>query len=162
MRVVSINGCGLRFMGVAPARDPGCRYVTVWATLFFLPLFPVQRWLIRPRRMKGFRFTFDRLAREPLVGREVARTYLYGWLLFPALGLLPMALAAGAAAALQSMARKVPEHSAILNMAMVGVVGSCVVALVVIIWRMAAWNDRRYFAGPPPARVLAEPVPKRG
>jgi hypothetical protein len=149
VRVVSINGCGLRLLGVGAAAEPGLRNVTVWATFLFLPLFPLQRWIIRPRRRRGFRLTFDRVARTPLDWREVRRTYLYGWLLFPGLLLLPMFAAAAIAGGVRTLARDVwPARNAVLHMAMVGLCGACIAALVVIIWRVASWNDRRYFGAP--------------
>lgn len=83
----SIYGIGVSVLGYRPFPN-GLYRVTLWMTIFFIPIFPLTSRIVRPfkirdssanRVLMGDSFGFDIIGQEPLHLANVIRTYILGW-----------------------------------------------------------------------------------
>ncbi len=81
-------------MGLVPVGKDGMTYATVWFTLVFLPIFPIQRRLIQyvrnPNRPRDTKPQYRVFSTSNPILREVLTVYLRWYVIFPTLGLLPI------------------------------------------------------------------------
>jgi hypothetical protein len=96
MELIRFNGIGTYLLGVSHPNDAGVQTGTIWFTLLFMPIIPMSR-LSRYRFKAGPKRGLDRqqytfLAQGPLNIREVIKTYLMGWLVYPAFLFVPIFL----------------------------------------------------------------------
>lgn len=85
IRSFDVLGCGVRLLGVRAAPRPDQHAATFWVTAFFVPLFPLGRRVVRFVDPGLSEARWVTLETTPIEAREVARTYLFGWILFPLL-----------------------------------------------------------------------------
>src|SRR6266567_171081 len=93
IRTVEVMGCGIRLIGIRPAADPHQRFGSFWLTAFYLPLIPLARRVVRFVEPRGADSRWVVLEVIPLDWRDVARTYCWGWIVFPLLVIGPLILA---------------------------------------------------------------------
>lgn len=83
----SIYGIGVSVLGYRPFPN-GLYRVTLWITLFFIPIFPLTSRIVRPFKIQnssvnrvliGDSFGFDIIGQESLRLANVIRTYILGW-----------------------------------------------------------------------------------
>lgn len=95
----SIYGIGVSVLGYRPFPN-GLYRVTLWITIFFIPIFPLTSRVVRPFKIQdssvnrvfiGDSFGFDIIGQEPLRLPNVIRTYILGWSL-ALLALAPVVL----------------------------------------------------------------------
>ena len=87
-----INGIGTTFLGISKQDENGVATATNWFTIFFLPIFPFTRVQVRFFPSQGSGFTFELLSYQKLVFKEILKTYLLGWIIFPLLIFAPAVL----------------------------------------------------------------------
>jgi hypothetical protein len=146
MMVFSLNGTGLRFCGVSRDSQPRICFATVWVCALFLPLFPIRRMRLSILSQRGFRLKINILQKTPLVPHEILLTYLYGWLLIPALLFWPVLGALGfmgAGYALEQF-HIYPAVSTILNFAGSLMVLIFIVWIIVAAWKLKDWDENRW------------------
>lgn len=78
-----LNGIGTTHLGISPQDENGIATATNWFTLFYLPIFPIARLRVRFLEHQGSGYTYVVVSNEKIVVKELLRTYLFGWLLFP-------------------------------------------------------------------------------
>lgn len=87
------NGIGTKYLGFGYRNRDGSHHATRWAVLFDLPVIPLSRHRLT---IGGTSYTaigngsrtvtrYTVYEESPLVGKEIARTYLIWWLLGPLL-----------------------------------------------------------------------------
>ncbi|MGR3275374.1 hypothetical protein ACSYAD_09700 [Acaryochloris marina NIES-2412] len=83
----SIYGIGVSVLGYRPFPN-GLYRVTLWITIFFIPIFPLASRIVRPfkfeyksanRALIGDSFGFNIIGQEPLHLANIIRTYILGW-----------------------------------------------------------------------------------
>lgn len=131
----SFNGVGLRFYGIRKTPDPQTRTATAWASLFFLPLFPLYRALIRPTRQKGFSLQYQELGRTRLQLKEILLTYLFGWILVPLTLFAPLALAV----------QEVQQFIGVPTSLSIPLMVVALLWFVLFLWKLKDWDDKRWF-----------------
>lgn len=87
-----INGIGTTFLGVSKQDENGIATATNWFTFIYLPIFPSIRVRVRFLPHQGSGFSFELLSYEKLVFKEILKTYLFGWILFPLMIFAPAVL----------------------------------------------------------------------
>ncbi len=132
------NGIGLGFAGVStPDREGNCT-ATKWFTVFYLPVIPLSRHKIKPIEFRGNSMSYQILSNENMNFREVLTTYFYGWILFPALILIPFGLLAFMGT---------PEFNAIFPMpkwAPFVFIALAIVWLAISVWKLKDWDQDRW------------------
>ena len=88
-----INGIGTTFLGVSAPDKNGISTATNWFTFIFLPIFPTSRLRVRFLPHQGSGFSFELVSYEKMVFKEILKTYLFGWILYPMLIFAPAVLA---------------------------------------------------------------------
>ncbi|MCP4538462.1 MAG: hypothetical protein GY832_15105 [Chloroflexi bacterium] len=58
---------------------------TLWFTFAYLPIVPLAYYRVQFLPHKGSGFSYQVLSRESLNGFEILKTYMFGWLICPAL-----------------------------------------------------------------------------
>ncbi|MCB8945715.1 MAG: hypothetical protein H6658_18355 [Ardenticatenaceae bacterium] len=128
-----INGVGTTFLGISPMDETGVATATWWFTFLYLPLLPLGRRRVRFLPHKGTGFSYQELERLPLNGREIALTYLTGWLLFPLLMLGPMALSI----------KEVWLAMGLPLSLQVPYLIAAIIWVVVLVWKLSDWHEAR-------------------
>lgn len=129
----TLNGIGTTLLGISPQNAQNEASATRWFTFLFLPIAPLKRYTVRFLPHKGSGFSYQILSEEPLNWREVALTYLSGWLLMPLLLFWPFPL----------MVREVWQS---LNLPQILSIPFMVFALlwvIIAIWKLADWHENR-------------------
>lgn len=134
MTVFSINGCGLRFLGIQ-RRPDGNFTATVWATFLFLPLFPIKRLLLANVMRTGSTVSYVTLQEIEMKGKEVIESYLFGLLLFPLLLSFPLILTLG----LISMSYEFTQS----KFALLGFVFG-IAWFIWATWKLKNWDENRW------------------
>jgi hypothetical protein len=128
-----INGVGTTFLGISPMDTEGVATATWWFTLFYLPIVPLGRRRVRFLPHKGTGFSYQELERLPLNGREIALTYLTGWLFFPLLIFGPL----------------VPAFSEVWQAIglppnwQIPYIIVAIIWVVVLVWKLSDWHEAR-------------------
>lgn len=134
-----LNGVGLGFAGVSTPDLEGNCTATQWFTIFFVPVFPIARFKVKPLRKVPFQFEYQVLSKQKLVFREVLKTYFYGWILFPLMIFGPFLLLGGLGTPEAEKAFGIPEWTQLpfilLSIAWLGVA----------VWRLRTWDCERWF-----------------
>ena len=96
------NGFGTTFLGFSRTDREGCNFATLWLTLLYLPFIPLGRYYVRIGRTEK---SYNRNARGTtsksttsytvmgttgIDGGEILKSYLYRWLICPAIVLVPV------------------------------------------------------------------------
>jgi hypothetical protein len=100
VRLGSYNGCGLGFKGFTRTDSRGGCFATRWIMVLGLPLIPLDRYYVTEQGSSTFnagnysRTTTRYLihGRSRLSAEEIVRTYLFQWLLGPAIVVVPVIL----------------------------------------------------------------------
>lgn len=102
LRLFTYNGVGRTLLGFTRPNRTGGRYATVWEAAFGMPLFPLGRFYlfgdstefqssIGPfHHSTNIRTPYRFVGKTRLKLTEVARTYVWGWLMCPAAAALPI------------------------------------------------------------------------
>jgi hypothetical protein len=97
-RLITINGTGRTLLGFTRVDRMGGRYATVWEVGGTIPLYPLRRFYLFEGESSdtsggGYqslsRSTFRFVGGTRLDVTEIVGTYLWAWLICPAVGLLP-------------------------------------------------------------------------
>jgi hypothetical protein len=128
-----INGIGITLLGIAGDDGPDESTATLWFTFAFLPVIPIRRMRVKFLSHKGSGFSYQFIANEKLVLSEILRTYLYCWILVPALGLAPFLLGNDKI----WTALSIPKSLQIPYLAL------CAIWAVVYIWKVADRHEAR-------------------
>ncbi|MCB9422203.1 MAG: hypothetical protein H6667_20540 [Ardenticatenaceae bacterium] len=131
--MMRLNGIGLTFLGIAPMDENNETTTTRWFTFLFLPILPLGRSRIRFLPHKGTGFSYVELGREPIVWREVALTYLFGWIIFPALIFWPLVLAV----------KEVWTGLNLPQMLYTPFIIFAIVWLIAAVWKLMDWHENR-------------------
>lgn len=90
----SFNGIGTKFSGVSKPLADDSFYATKWVVFLFLPIIPLHRARLKitdtQQDWSIYTTYYLILSKEPLRLKEVLSTYLFGWILFPLMGLAPL------------------------------------------------------------------------
>lgn len=78
-----INGIGITFLGISKQDENGIATATAWFTFVYLPIFPISRSKVRFLPHRGNGFSYELISKEKLVLKEILKTYLFGWILYP-------------------------------------------------------------------------------
>lgn len=78
-----INGIGTTFLGISVPDKNGISTATNWFTFLWLPIFPFSRVKVRFLPHTGSGFSYQLISHEKLVFKEIIKTYLFCWMLFP-------------------------------------------------------------------------------
>lgn len=91
--IMRVSGIGTTLLGIGKQDDKNIAAATLWFTFIFLPLFPLgtRRIQFFPHRWAGF--AYKEIKRLPLDVVGVIKSYLFGWIVFPALFLGPVVIA---------------------------------------------------------------------
>ncbi len=130
-----LNGTGIYLLGVNPSEQPRTRFATMWFTVLYLPIFPLWRGEIQPVRHSGNSFDYHVLRKTPLDWSEIFKTYVFSWVLVPAVGVTPALLA-------------IPEiHQALGIPEFMGIPMRIFALLWVsfLSWRLVDWNKNRWY-----------------
>jgi hypothetical protein len=130
--MMQVNGCGLTLMGLSRQDTANQCHATVWFTFLWLPILPLRRESIQFQPSSDSGFSYITLERTPLVFREVAKTYLFGWIALPLLVLGPLWGLSFAATQFDGLSD--------YRMAMVTV---SIVWMAIAVWKIADWNENR-------------------
>ncbi len=128
-----LNGIGVTFLSISEMDEQNVATATMWFTFLYLPVAPLYRCQVRFLPSDGGGFSYEKLERVSLNGREVAETYLYGWLLYPLAILGPMAIA-------------VIEVWEALNLPEswhIPYAVATIIWLVVWAWKLSDWHEAR-------------------
>lgn len=138
-----INGIGVTYLGISRTDETGCCEATLWFTFLFAPLFPLARHRLRRHLSPDGRFfRYERVAKTPLLGKEILRTYLFGWLLFPLLLFWPGVLAF----------REVWQGLGLPESLYTAAIAFAIVWLIVFSWKLMDWHEARLPDRPPKQR----------
>lgn len=88
-----INGIGTTFLGISEPDENGIATATNWFTFIFLPIFPATRVRVRFLEHIGDGYSYEIISYEKLVLKEIFKTYLYGWILYPLIIAFPAIVA---------------------------------------------------------------------
>jgi hypothetical protein len=129
-----INGIGSIFLGISAPDENGISTATNWFTFIFLPIIPFGRVKVRFLPHIGSGFSYQLISKEKLVLREVLKTYLFCWILFP------LAIFGPAVLTIKQVWAKVglPE---IIHIPF-GVVA--VIWIFVCLWKLEDWHDSKF------------------
>jgi hypothetical protein len=126
-----LNGIGLTLLGVGRQETDNTAFATLWFTFLYLPIIPFQRWRVQFLPHSGSGFSYKRLARLPLDGPDILRTYFVSWLVIPAGLLGPLVLAVREVWGALGL-------PAAWNLPYIGV---AILWLVAGIWKLADWHE---------------------
>jgi hypothetical protein len=145
-----VNGIGRVLLGPAAPDASGSQFKTAWISIV-LPIVPITRYYLMEEGSLtlGTKTTtrYRIVGRSRLVGAEIARTYLYCWVVAPLIG-------AGPAALLLSQADELADS--------IGVFGLIALFLVILFASVAALSygtkfvRQRFFT---PRSVVVRPEP---
>lgn len=121
------------YLGATPGPAPDERFATEWFTFFFAPVIPLRRYRLRLLPHRGDGFSVARLERTPVVGAEIVRTYVFGWLLIPLCVASP-AIAGGLVQSIFKLGESFGIAVAICSIAWLGV----------SIWKLMDWHQGRF------------------
>lgn len=134
-----INGIGLSFDGVSKPDHEGNCTATQWFTFIFVPIFPITRYKLKPIKKVPFRFEFQTISKQKLVLTEILQTYLFGWILFPALIFAPF-LALGLSATPEA-----EKAFGIPTWTQIPLILLAIAWLIVSVWKLRTWDYERWF-----------------
>lgn len=129
----TLNGFGTTLLGISPQNEQHEATATCWITLLYLPFVPLRRYTVRFLSHKGSGFSYQILTEGPLNWREVALTYLYGWLLFPLLLFWPFPL----------MVREVWQSLGLPQVFNIPFMVFAILWVIIAIWKLADWHENR-------------------
>ena len=84
-----INGIGIAHRGFHKIPHTSTARVTSWFNFLYLPIFPLSVYIVELEKNKNAANQLKILKRVPLVRSDVIKTYLRGWIFYPAFVLLP-------------------------------------------------------------------------
>lgn len=122
-----INGIGLSFDGVSKPDHEGNCTATQWFTFIFIPIFPIARYKLKPIKKVPFRFEFQTISKQKIVLTEILQTYLFGWILFPALIFAPLVLVG------------------VFANTQIPLILLAIAWLIVSVWKLRTWDYERWF-----------------
>jgi len=131
--MMRLNGIGTTFLGISPMDETGVATATKWFTLIYVPIVPLSRHRVRFLPHKGSGFAYQELERLPLNGREIALTYLMGWVVFPLLILLPLVPAIS----------EIWQAIGLPSVLQIPYILVAIIWIIVLIWKTSDWHDAR-------------------
>lgn len=134
---VSMWGTGVRLLSIERP-SPYRTYATLWVTILYFPLLPIVRHRIEfvEARPGCASAAWIRYESTGLVAAEVLRTYLYGYVLLPALIVGPMVVGWLAIVF-------VPPRTDVLLLAPLALLAFGILWLAFAIWRVIRWDEDR-------------------
>lgn len=145
IRAFDVWGTGVRLIGIRPASEAGRSIATLWLTAFYLPVLPLARRVVQFVEPGVSEARWLTVEATPLRAREVARTYLHGWVLFPLLLVGPFV-----AGSLIFELTQLPHHGELAGL--IRTVGTLVAIVPILlgvpwfavaIYRLARWDQDR-------------------
>lgn len=118
----TINGIGIKFLGFSDIADDGSCFVTKWVTFLYVPIIPLSRIQV----VKNSTSEYYIIAKTKLMKKEVFKTYLFGWLLFPLFIFVPPLLLF-----------LIADNNHLYQL----IVGS--IWTIFTIWKLWDWNQKR-------------------
>jgi hypothetical protein len=88
----TINGFGTRFYSISDVNADGACEATFWVTAFYLPIFPLWTGIVKRDVTQPKKHVYQVINKIPLNTAAIIKTYLLGWLVLPALILIPFVL----------------------------------------------------------------------
>lgn len=131
MNTYTINGVGLRYLGLVPTEKTSEVLATVWFTFLYLPILPLRRERLMLVGQREFRFHV--IERVTLDWNDVARTYVFGWILLPLLVLWPLPIAVVEVQGFLGIPKHVQPF----------VIFFAIIWLVVSVWKLKGWDEKR-------------------
>ncbi len=128
-----INGIGTTYLGVTGRAGQHC-HATLWLTFLYLPVVPFARHQLELLPHKGSGYSIRVLGRGALSVPEVAKTYLFGWVIFPIVLLAPLVVAI----------REVRTALRIPDSLETGIIAGGILWLIVAVWKLADWHEARF------------------
>jgi hypothetical protein len=150
IRAFDVLGCGIRLIGIWPTGRSGVFAATQWVTCFYLPIVPLARRKVRFVQSAAYDASWQVVETTPLEGREVARTYVWGWVFFPLLIIGPFVLGGligEAGRTLKGLLRRHHELATLLEMACT--LSGAILVLIGVPWfaialyRILKWDRER-------------------
>jgi hypothetical protein len=150
IRAFDVLGSGVRLIGIRPTGRTNVFAATQWVTFFYLPVVPLARRIVRFLEPATYGARWQVVETSPLDGREIARTYLWGWVLFPLLIIGPFvagALLGEAGRALKVLLRQHREVASLLEIACT-LLGAALIFggipwFAVALYRLLKWDQDR-------------------
>ncbi len=129
----TLNGIGTTLLGISTQNERSEATATHWFTFFYLPIVPLKRYTVRFLPHRGSSFSYQILAEGPLNWREVALTYLYGWLLIPLFIFWPISLAV----------REVWQSLGLPQSFNIPFMVFAILWVIIAVWKLADWHENR-------------------
>ena len=128
-----INGIGTTFLGVSKQDENNIATANVWFTLLYLPIFPFRRMRVRFFEHQGSGFSYQIVSDKKLVLGEILKTYIFGWIIFPVIGLLPLIIAI----------KEVWQSFGLPQFLHIPYIILTIIWMFVYIWRLADWHEAK-------------------
>lgn len=126
-----MNGIGTTLLGVSAQNEQNRATATYWFTFCYLPVLPLQRLYVQFLPHEGSGFAYQTIEKTPLNLKEIALTYLFGWLVVPASLLAPLFL--GITEIWQQLG--LPENGQLPYILL------CCLWLGIGVWKLADWHE---------------------
>lgn len=128
-----INGIGTTFLGISKQDENGIATATTWFTFIFLPIFPFRRLRVKFFEHIGSGFSYEIISFEKLVLSEILKTYLFGWIIFPGMGLLPLIIAI----------KEVWQAIGLPNILHIPYIILTIIWMIAFIWKLSDWHEEK-------------------
>ena len=130
--MINSKGVGTRYLGLQ-RDDDGKLFATKWIVILFLPVFPLFSAFIQINKTRDMFNDYLLIEKTEHRYTNILKTYLYGWIIFPAFMFGPIFFATPEFAA--SIGIKDIKHSSLFQTIVIIVVTWVVIAgIILILW----------------------------